>query len=130
MQKFTCLREYIKMGYIRVWMSPKDEHFRVFPNSRYHIQSRSDCPQPCNCVCVFSCSVVSNSLRPHGLQPTRLPPSIGILQARILEWITISFSRGSSQPRREARAPTLQVGSLPSEPPEKPCTCMQVLVFL
>ena len=30
----------------------------------------------------------------------RLPPlSTGILQARILEWIAVPFSRGSSQPR-------------------------------
>ena len=37
-------------------------------------------------------------LRPHGLYP---PDSSvhGILQARILAWIAISFSRGSSQPR-------------------------------
>ena len=27
----------------------------------------------------------------------------GILQARILEWVAISFSRGSSQPRNPAR---------------------------
>ena len=52
------------------------------------------------CVCVvqvFSCSVVSNSLQPHGLYP---PGSSvhGILQARILEWVAIHFSRGSSQP--------------------------------
>ena len=33
-------------------------------------------------------SVVSNSVRPHG-----------ILQARILEWVAFLFSRGSSQPR-------------------------------
>ena len=39
-------------------------------------------------------SVVSNSLQPHGLQPTRLPMSI--LQARILEWVAIHFSTGSS----------------------------------
>ena len=43
-------------------------------------------------------SVVSNSLRPHGLSP---PGSSvhGILQARILEWVAISFSRESSWPR-------------------------------
>ena len=28
-----------------------------------------------------------------------VPLSMGILQARILEWIAISYSRGSSQPR-------------------------------
>ena len=28
----------------------------------------------------------------------------GILQARILEWVTFPFSRGSSQPRDQTRA--------------------------
>ena len=37
--------------------------------------------------------VVSNSLWPHGLY------CAWILQARILEWVAIPFSRGSSQPR-------------------------------
>ena len=36
-------------------------------------------------------SVVSDSLEPHELYR--------ILQARILEWVTFSFSMGSSQPR-------------------------------
>ena len=40
----------------------------------------------------------------------------GILQARILEWVAVPFSRGSSQPR----SPTLQVDSSPAEPPGKP----------
>ena len=50
----------------------------------------------CVCVCV-TCSVVSNSLQPHGLYS--LPGSFvqGIHQARILEWVAISSSRGSSQ---------------------------------
>ena len=43
----------------------------------------------------------------------------GILQARILEWIDIPFSRGSSRPRIELRSPTLQADALPSEPPGK-----------
>ena len=37
------------------------------------------------------------------------PLSMGILQARILEWIAMSSSRGSSWPR----SPTLQADSLP-----------------
>ena len=45
----------------------------------------------------------------------------GILQARILEWGAIPFSRGSSPPRIELRFPPLQADSLPSEPAEKPC---------
>ena len=40
----------------------------------------------------------------------------GILQVRILEWVAIPFSRGSSQPRSLA----LQVDALPAEPPGKP----------
>ena len=39
----------------------------------------------------------------------------GILQARILEWTAIPFSRGSSQSRNQPSSPTLQADSLPSE---------------
>ena len=45
---------------------------------------------------VHVCSVVSDSLRPHGLQPARLH---GIFQAVILEWVVMPSSRGSSRPR-------------------------------
>ena len=44
----------------------------------------------------------------------------GILQARILEWVAMPFSRGSSQPRDHTRSPALQVDSLPAELPGKP----------
>ena len=37
----------------------------------------------------------------------------GISQARILEWVAISFSRVSSQPRDQTTSPPLQVNSLP-----------------
>ena len=48
-------------------------------------------------------------------------PSVhGILQARILEWVAISFSRRSSRPRDRARSPALQADSLLMEPPGKP----------
>ena len=43
----------------------------------------------------------------------------GILQARILEWVAVPFSRGSSQPRDQTQSPTLQADSLPAEPPGK-----------
>ena len=39
----------------------------------------------------------------------------GILQARILEWVAISFSRGSSWPRNRTRSPALQSDSLLTE---------------
>ena len=96
------------------------------------------------CCCCQVVSVVSDSVRPHRWQPTRLPypwdspgkntgvgchfllqcmkvksevaqscPTLsdpmdcsppgssvyGILQARVLEWVAIPFSRGSSQPK-------------------------------
>ena len=52
-------------------------------------------------------------------------PSVhGILQARLLEWVAIPFSRGSSQPRDQARSPALQGDSLSSEPPGKPLKCL------
>ena len=44
----------------------------------------------------------------------------GILQARILKWVAIPFPRGSFQPRDWTQVSTLQVYSLPAEPPEKP----------
>ena len=44
----------------------------------------------------------------------------GILQARILEWVAVPFSRGFSQPRIKPRSPALQVDSLSAEPPGKP----------
>ena len=43
-----------------------------------------------------------------------------ILQARILEWVAIPFSRGSSQPRDQTQVSCTEGDSLPSEPPGKP----------
>ena len=40
----------------------------------------------------------------------------GIFQARILEWVAISFSRRSSNPGIKPRFPALQADALPSEP--------------
>ena len=52
----------------------------------------------CVCVCAHSHSVMSDSCDPMDCSP---PGSSvhGILQARILEWVLISSSRGSSRPR-------------------------------
>ena len=58
-------------------------------------------------------SVVSVSLWPQDYAVH------GILQARILEWAAVPFSRGSSNPGIESRCPTLQVDSLPAEPQGK-----------
>ena len=55
------------------------------------------------CVHVCSCSVVSNSFV---TTVDYSPPGSsvhGILQARILEWVAISSSKGSSSPRDQTR---------------------------
>ena len=53
----------------------------------------------------------------------------GILQARILEWVAIPFSRGLSDPGMEPRSPTLQADSSPSEPPGKPLIVVHSLLI-
>ena len=44
----------------------------------------------------------------------------GILQARVLEWVTMSFSRGLPEPGIDPRSLALQADSLLSEPPGSP----------
>ena len=48
---------------------------------------------------VLARSVVSNSLQPLWTVAHQVPLSMGIFQARILEWVAQPFSKGSSQPR-------------------------------
>ena len=57
------------------------------------------CPTPCDPT---DCSPPGSSVH-------------GVLQARILEWIAIPFSRGSSDPEVKPRSPALQADSLMSE---------------
>ena len=85
------------------------------------------CIDPCLCSCqqtqnlclLFSRQVMSNCLWPPGLQPTRLPVH-GISQARILEWVAISFSRGSSLPRDWTCVSCTAGRCFIAEPPGKP----------
>ena len=63
-------------------------------------------------LCLTICDPMDCS--PAGLSVHR------ILQARILEWVAIPFSRPSSQPRDQTRVSELQADSLWSEPPGKP----------
>ena len=84
--------------------------------------------QEWNCWAVFSCVQLTvcfiaqscpTLCDPVHVAP-QLPLSIGILQARLLEWVSMPSSMVSSQPGIESRFPTLQADSLPSVPPEKP----------
>ena len=53
----------------------------------------------------------------------------GILQERILEWVAISFSRGSSQPRDRTQVSQLQPNTLTSAPPGKPYYFLGQLIY-
>ena len=60
---------------------------------------------------VLSHTVVCDSLRPHVLYVAcQAPLSMGILQARILKWVAMPFSRGSSQPRDQTQVSLIAVG--------------------
>ena len=65
----------------------------------------------------YLCSTLCNPMN----LPCSLPGSFvhGILQARILEWVAIPFSRDLPNPGMEPRSPVLQANSLPSEAPGK-----------
>ena len=86
----------------------------------------------CVCVCVLviqSCSTLCN---PMGYNSLGFSVH-GILQVRILEWVTIPFPRGSSQLRDQTQV-SLRADSLLSEPPGKPrvimcCAVLSHLVF-
>ena len=54
----------------------------------------------------------------------------GILQARILELVAFPFSRGLPNPGTEPRSPSLQVDSLPAQPPGKPFVYTYHIVFI
>ena len=64
-------------------------------------------------MCV--CSVMSESLCPMDCSPS-VSSVHGIFPARILEWVVISFSRGSSPPRDGTWVSCRQI-LLPSDPP-------------
>ena len=63
-------------------------------------------------------SVTFHSLWPLGLQSSRLPGPWDF-PARILEWVAISSTRGSSQIRDWTLISCTEADSLPSEPPGK-----------
>ena len=66
--------------------------------------SKSKVTQSCPTLCgPMDCSLPGSSLH-------------GILQVRVLEWVAISSSRGSSQPRDRTQSPAFQADTLTSGP--------------
>ena len=56
----------------------------------------------------------------HTLWESMAYTDLGVLQARILEWVAFLFSGNLCNPGIEPRYPTLQADSLPAEPQGKP----------
>ena len=76
-------------------------------SSKYKCESESEVTQSCPTLCdPMDCSLPGSSIH-------------GILQARILKWVAIPFSRESSDPRIKLESPTLQADSLPHYTGEK-----------
>ena len=71
---------------------------------------------------VHVCSVVSDSLRPHGLQPTRLFYPWGF--SRQEDWSGLPFPSPGNLPNPDIKpvSPALAVGFFTTETPGKPNT--------
>ena len=93
---WQCGLQASLVGILVLWVT-SCVTFRTLPNLSVHWflclsdgkwwQSESEVAQSCLSLCdPMDCSLPGSSIH-------------GILQARVLEWVAISFSRGSSQPR-------------------------------
>ena len=69
---------------------------------------------------VLSLSVMSNSLRPHGLQPARLLCPCEFSRQEYESGLPCPPPGNLPNPGMEPKTPTLHVDSLQSEPPGKP----------
>ena len=74
-------------------------------------------------IIVPSCSVMSDSATSWTIAH-QAPLSMGILQARILEWVAMPPSKEILPIQGSPRSPTLKVDSLLSEPPGQPITSL------
>ena len=85
------------------------------------IQKHSLCYM-CVCLCVFIAQLCPTLCNPVDYSP---PGSSvhGSLQARILEWIVISYSRGSSQPRDQTWVSCIAGGFFTIWAPGRPMLC-------
>ena len=86
------------------WLWDNDQWLKTWFTSIYHVHSSNFEPLRtlcvCVCVCVCVCSVSQSCLILCGPMECSLPGSSvhGISQARIPEWVALSYSRGSSRP--------------------------------
>ena len=69
---------------------------------------------------MLSCSVISDSLQPHGVQPTRLPCPWGFSRQEYWSRLPCPLPGDLPNPGIEPKSPALQEDSLPTETPGKP----------
>ena len=82
------------------------------------LESESEVAQLCLTLCdPMDCSLLDSSVH-------------GIFQTRVLEWVAISFSRGSSPPRDQTRSPALQADALQSVQPGKQTSYIYFIMFV
>ena len=74
---------------------------------------------PAVCVCAKSLQSCLTLLNLRDCSPSGSSVH-GILQARILEWVTMPSSKGFSQPRDQTQVSHIAADSLASVPPGKP----------
>ena len=111
--KAVCFREFpgglmarTLHLYCREWVVPasssgtfKRSIIRTYSYLRARASGEVRPPLLVFCLCaMLSCSVMFDSANPWTVA-RQVPLSTGILQVRILEWVAMLSSRGSSQPR-------------------------------
>ena len=69
---------------------------------------------------MLSLSIMSDSLQPHGLYPARVLCPWGLSRQESWSGLPCNPTGDFPNPGIKPRSPTLQVDSLPSEPPGKP----------
>ena len=97
-----------KILWFQFLFNPKFLTFQTCFYTIILIRSKSIFAQPCPTLCDPMDYSPPGSL------------SMGILQARILEWAAMPSSRGSSPPKDWTQVSYIAADPLPSEPPEKP----------
>ena len=80
---------------LRDWILKQESRYIQFDETLEVMKSESEVAQ----LCLTLCNPMDYSLLCSSVH--------GIFQARILEWVAISFSRGSSQPRDQTWVPRI-----------------------
>ena len=102
---------------------------------RHWRQSRQIWAQECVCVCMLSHFSRVQLFTTLWTVARQAPLSMGILQAKTLEWVAMPSSRGSSWPRDRTCISHIhllhwQAGSLPLVLPGKPMRSLRTVLLL